>query len=129
MNGAGFCNGLEPKSAIGYSFAREGLGTGSPVTKPRLSQAGFFVPLDHGQFLGHVEGDGIFPGPLGPRHCAPRFWGPQIFKDYEVFRLLEAVLLDPVFDPGREVLPYLKEGVEVAGIETALPAICPFCLF
>ena len=64
-------------------------------------------PLDHAKLFGHVEGDMVVDGSAVAASArfqtalVPQFWGTKL---YEVLTLNKSVFLDPILDPGREIL-------------------------
>lgn len=79
----------------------------------RSSPLALLVALDHGEFLGHVEGDGVFEGRTPP----VGFFGIcRITHIVLVFR--ESILLDSFLDPGDELVAGLQERMQVAGVDS-----------
>jgi hypothetical protein len=60
------------------------------------------VTLNHGQFLGHVDGQVVVDDTLWARFCARRIWRAQTLSSHVVPPINEPILLDAVLDPRRE---------------------------
>ena len=71
------------------------------------------VALHHGQFLGHVQSERIF------LDGAPLTLLPDIGEKVRhiVHLRKEAVLIDPILDPVREVLADFQKGMKVAAVD------------
>lgn len=54
---------------------------------------------------------------LSPRFCAPRIWGPQIFRFHVIHVLNEIVLCNTILHPCGEVLADFEKGKKLTAIK------------